>query len=323
MPVFYMENRMLKVKNLKKYFPLTKSLFGKTTHFVKAVDDVSFDIGVQDTLGLVGESGSGKTTVGRTLLKLIEPTAGSVFFNDVNLFKLNDSQWKSYRKKLQIIFQDPYSSLNPRMTVGDIISEGMIIHKVFNKTKRLERTKELLNIVGLPQSYITRYPHEFSGGQRQRIGIARAISLNPDFIVCDEAVSALDVSIQAQIINLLMDLQEKFNLSYLFISHDLSVVKHISSNIAVMYAGEIVEQAKTDDLFTEPLHPYTQKLLSAIPSIYEKKRKRIVEDEDIINNNTKGCPFFDRCPKRTSLCKESKPEFKTINDNHKVKCFNI
>ena len=323
MPVFYMENRMLKVKNLKKYFPLTKSLFGKTTHFVKAVDDVSFDIGVQDTLGLVGESGSGKTTVGRTLLKLIEPTAGSVFFNDVNLFKLNDSQWKSYRKKLQIIFQDPYSSLNPRMTVGDIISEGMIIHKVFNKTKRLERTKELLNIVGLPQSYITRYPHEFSGGQRQRIGIARAISLNPDFIVCDEAVSALDVSIQAQIINLLMDLQEKFNLSYLFISHDLSVVKHISSNIAVMYAGEIVEQAKTDDLFTEPLHPYTQKLLSAIPSIYEKKRKRIVEDEDIMNNNTKGCPFFDRCPKRTSLCKESKPEFKTINDNHKVKCFNI
>lgn len=314
---------MLKVKNLKKYFSLSKSLFGKTTHFVKAVDDVSFDIGVQDTLGLVGESGSGKTTVGRTLLKLIEPTAGSVFFNDVNLFELKDSQWKPYRKKLQIIFQDPYSSLNPRMTVGDIISEGMIIHKVFNKTKRLERTKELLNIVGLPQSYITRYPHEFSGGQRQRIGIARAISLNPDFIVCDEAVSALDVSIQAQIINLLMDLQEKFNLSYLFISHDLSVVKHISSHIAVMYAGEIVEQGKTDDIFTEPLHPYTQKLLSAIPSIYGKKRKRIIENEEIINETTDGCPFYDRCPKRTSLCKESKPKFQTINDNHKVKCFNI
>lgn len=314
---------MLKVKNLKKYFSLSKSLFGKTTHFVKAVDDVSFDIGVQDTLGLVGESGSGKTTVGRTLLKLIEPTAGSVFFNDVNLFELKDSQWKSYRKKLQIIFQDPYSSLNPRMTVGDIISEGMIIHRVFNKTKRLERTKELLNIVGLPQSYITRYPHEFSGGQRQRIGIARAISLNPDFIVCDEAVSALDVSIQAQIINLLMDLQEKFNLSYLFISHDLSVVKHISSHIAVMYAGEIVEQGKTDDIFTEPLHPYTQKLLSAIPSIYGKKRKRIIENEEIINETTDGCPFYDRCPKRTSLCKESKPKFQTINDNHKVKCFNI
>lgn len=314
---------MLKVKNLKKYFSLSKSLFGKTTHFVKAVDDVSFDIGVQDTLGLVGESGSGKTTVGRTLLKLIEPTAGSVFFNDVNLFELKDSQWKSYRKKLQIIFQDPYSSLNPRMTVGDIISEGMIIHRVFNKTKRLERTKELLNIVGLPQSYITRYPHEFSGGQRQRIGIARAISLNPDFIVCDEAVSALDVSIQAQIINLLMDLQEKFNLSYLFISHDLSVVKHISSHIAVMYAGEIVEQGKTDDIFTEPLHPYTQKLLSAIPSIYGKKRKRIIENEEIINPTSDGCPFYDRCPKRTSLCKESKPKFQTINDNHKVKCFNI
>ena len=314
---------MIRVEHLKKYFPLPHSLFSKKREFVKAVNDVSFTIQKQETLGLVGESGSGKTTVGRTLLKLIEPTGGAVYFNNINLFNLSEKEWKPYRKKLQIIFQDPYSSLNPRMTVSDIISEGMIIHKKHTKKERKERVKELLNLVGLAQSYADRYPHEFSGGQKQRIGIARAISLNPEFIVCDEAVSALDVSIQAQIINLLMDLQDKFHLSYLFISHDLSVVRHISTNIAVMYAGEILEYAPTDTLFHNPLHPYTQKLLSAIPSIHRKRTQKISADTSIIEKHTQGCPFYSRCPVKKPVCAEMNPKMQEIESKHFVKCFAV
>jgi len=268
---------LVRVNGLKKYFPIQKGLLGRTVGQVKAVDDVSFDIFPGETLGMVGESGCGKTTIGRTLLRLVEPTSGSALFKGRDLFQLSPSELRAERRNMQIVFQDPYSSLNPRMTIESIVGEAMRIHGVATAATVREEVMGLLEKVGLQRSYVSRYPHEFSGGQRQRIGIARAISLKPEFIVCDEAVSALDVSVQAQVINLLLDLQDEFKLSYLFIAHDLSVVRHISNRIAVMYLGQLVELAETDELFKHPAHPYTQALLSAIPEPdTTQRRERIL-----------------------------------------------
>ena len=258
--------KLIEVTDLRKYYPVRKGIFSRVAEHVKAVDGVSFDIRHRETLGLVGESGCGKTTVGRTILRLLEPTAGDVFFDGTPVFDLSGGQLRRIRKQMQIIFQDPYGSLNPRMTVGGIVMEGMIAHGLYSKAERVDKAQELLARVGLDREHFYRYPHEFSGGQRQRIGIARALSVEPRFIVCDEPVSALDVSIQAQIINLLADLKQELGLSYLFIAHDLSVVEHISDRVAVMYLGKIVEQAPGDELFGNPLHPYTQALLAAVPS---------------------------------------------------------
>jgi oligopeptide transport system ATP-binding protein len=260
-----MTQPLLSVRSLKKYFPIRKGLFSKLVGTVKAVDGVSFDIAPQETLGLVGESGCGKTTVGRTLLRLIPPTGGAVFFEGDNLFEMDKSTMRQTRRDLQIIFQDPYSSLNPRMTVGSIIGDALEFHGLAKGDEKFEMAKDLLERVGLQRAYVNRYPHEFSGGQRQRIGIARAIALKPKLIVCDEAVSALDVSVQAQVINLLEDLQEEYKLSYIFIAHDLAVVRHISDRVAVMYLGRIVELTDRNALYSTPLHPYTQALLSGMP----------------------------------------------------------
>jgi oligopeptide transport system ATP-binding protein len=301
---------------------MSSSVFGPRTGWVRAVDDVSFTVEKAETFSLVGESGSGKTTVGRVMLNLIPPTAGETLLDGVNIYDISARSMNDSRKRLQIIFQDPYASLNPRMTVEQIISEGMLLHGMENRRERREHSRELLRTVGLRDEHINRYPHEFSGGQRQRIGIARAISLNPEFIVCDEPVSALDVSIQAQIINLLMDLQEQFGISYLFISHDLSVVKHISKRIGVMYSGRIVESADKNELFTNPLHPYTQELLSAIPSLditRPAKRHRQIES----GTAKKGCAYCDRCPCRMVECAEQEPTLVKISDSHLVSCFAV
>lgn len=291
-------NNLLTVRNLRTYFPVTGGLFSKVVGHVKAVDGVSFQIKKGETLGLVGESGCGKTTAGRTILRLIEPTSGEILFQGQDIVKAPEQDLRKLRQNMQIIFQDPYSSLNPRKTVADIIGESLLFHKKVATTKdRDERVKELLVQVGLSPNYINRYPHEFSGGQRQRIGIARAIALNPSFIVCDEPVSALDVSIQAQVINLLMGLREKLALTYLFIAHDLSVVKHISNRIAVMYLGQIVEEASTKKLFANPTHPYTQALLAAIPIPDPEKRKvRHPLQGDVPSplRPPKGCRFSTR-----------------------------
>ncbi len=313
---------MIQVKDLKKYYSLPKSLFSKENPFVRAVDGVSFSVERGKTLGLVGESGSGKTTVGRVMLNLVPPTSGEVFVEGEDIFKMSSEKIGSIRKKLQIIFQDPYASLNPRMTVENIVSEGMTIHHMYDRTVRREKVKELLNIVGLQESHINRYPHEFSGGQRQRIGIARAISLNPEFIVCDEPVSALDVSIQAQIINLMMDLQEKMKMAYLFISHDLAVVKQISHDVAVMYSGRIVEHASKEEIFRNPLHPYTKGLLDAIPSIdFEKKREVSIDKDVESSSELKGCPFSSRCNRRMDCCTKELPKETEPFPGHKVRCF--
>ncbi|MCD6459800.1 dipeptide ABC transporter ATP-binding protein [bacterium] len=317
-------NFLIEVKNLRKYFPVRKGFFAKTHAYVKAVDDISFSIEKCKTLGLVGESGCGKTTAGRTILRLLEPTSGEVIFDGKPLFNLKRRELKSLRKEIQIIFQDPYSSLNPRMPVGSIIEEGLLIHRIGNKKFRRSRAKELLDIVGLAPDYYNRYPHEFSGGQRQRIGIARALALNPKFIVCDEAVSALDVSVQAQIINLLENLQKEFGLAYMFISHDLGVVKHVSDYIAVMYLGKIVEYASTDNLFSNPLHPYTQALLSAIPVPDPRSgKKRIVLKGDIPSpvNPPSGCYFHPRCPQAKDKCKTKYPDFEKKENEHFCSCF--
>jgi len=317
---------LLEVKNLRKFFPIRKGFFSKTHAHVKAVDDISFSIEKCKTLGLVGESGCGKTTAGRTILRLLEPTSGQVIYGGKPLFNLKRGELKSIRKEMQIIFQDPYSSLNPRMPVGSIIEEGLLIHRVGNKNSRQARSKELLEIVGLSPDYYNRYPHEFSGGQRQRIGIARAIALNPNFIVCDEAVSALDVSVQAQIINLLENLQKEFGLAYMFISHDLGVVKHVSDEIAVMYLGKIVEYATTDNLFTNPLHPYTKALLSAIPVPDPKSdKKRIILKGDIPSpvNPPSGCYFHPRCPQAQDQCKKQYPVFEEKSKGHFCSCFMV
>lgn len=315
---------LLEVKNLKKYFPVKTGFMKK--NFVKAVDDVSFFIRKGETFGLVGESGCGKTTLGRAVLRLHEPTEGQILFEGKDITHVD---MLTYRREMQIIFQDPYASLDPRMTVGDIVGEALDIHKMYSsKEERREKINRMLSIVGLNTEHANRFPHEFSGGQRQRIGIARALAVEPKFIVCDEPISALDVSIQAQVVNMLEDLQEERGLTYLFIAHDLSVVKHISSRIGVMYLGHMVELASSRELYKQPLHPYTQTLLSAIPIADPKasrEKKRIVLEGDIPSpmNPPSGCTFRTRCPYATERCKEAAPEFKEVEKDHFVACHNL
>lgn len=314
---------LLEVENLKKYFPVKKGILSRTVGEVRAVDGVSFTIKRGETLGLVGESGCGKTTVGRTILRLIEPTAGRVSFNGENLLELNGEKLRSLRASLQIIFQDPFSSLDPRMNVGQIIAEPIRNHMKVSKTEIRQRVAYLMERVGLHPEQISRYPHEFSGGQRQRIGIARALALNPLAIICDEPVSALDVSIQAQVINLLARLQEEMQLSYLFIAHDLSVVEHISDRVAVMYLGRIVELATDKALYQNPLHPYSQALLSAVPvPDPEISRKKILLQGDVPSpmNPPTGCTFHTRCPECMAICSQEIPVFKNMGNEHWVAC---
>lgn len=314
---------LVEVRNLKKYFPITGGILSRVVANVKAVDGVSFTIKKGETLGLVGESGCGKTTTGRALLRLIEPTAGEVYFEGKNILKMGKEELRRQRREMQIIFQDPYASLNPRMTVGDIIGEPLEIHGVARGSAKEKRVRELLEVVGLTGFHARRYPHEFSGGQRQRIGIARALALNPKLIVCDEPVSALDVSIQSQIINLLEDLQKEFSLTYVFISHALNVVKHISDRVGVMYLGKLVELADKDELYRSPKHPYSEALLSAIPIPNpELRRQRIILEGDVPSpvNPPTGCRFHTRCRYAMPICKEVEPEFKDIGNGHWVAC---
>ncbi|MBT3274501.1 MAG: ABC transporter ATP-binding protein [Spirochaetales bacterium] len=314
---------LLKVENLVKHFPVRGGMFRTTIGHVRAVDDVSFDIRPGETFGLVGESGCGKTTTGRLVLRLLNATSGNVFFDDRPLYDLKKRELRPLRRDLQIIFQDPFASLNPRMTVGDIIGESLSIHRMNGGQDRQEKVAELLSVVGLESEHMRRYPHQFSGGQRQRIGIARAIALDPRLIVCDEPVSALDVSIQAQIINLLEDLQERLKLSYLFIAHDLSVVKHISDRVAVMYLGKIVELAVTDDLFNNPVHPYTDALLAAVPvpdPQFNRNRNIIRGDVPSPSNPPPGCRFHTRCPYAEDICKSTEPPLEAKRDGHMAAC---
>jgi peptide/nickel transport system ATP-binding protein/oligopeptide transport system ATP-binding protein len=314
------------VKDLVKYFPVRGGVLKRIIDWVQAVDGVSFTIRKGETLGLVGESGCGKSTVGRTLLRLISPTSGSVEFNGVNVFELPKQDLKSLRRDMQIIFQDPYASLNPRKPVSDSIMDGLNIHKIGTPKERSEAVMDILHKVGLEDYHAHRYPHEFSGGQRQRIGIARAIALRPKFIICDEPVSALDVSIQSQVLNLLQDLQEEFGLTYLFIAHNLSVVEHISNRVAVMYLGKIVELAPREELFKNPLHPYTQALMSAIPIPKPNlERERIILQGEVPSplNPPSGCRFHPRCPIAVDHCPVEEPEFKEISDEHWVACFQV
>ena len=320
---------LVHVRDLKMHFPITQGIiFQRRVGAVKAVDGVSFDIIKGETLGLVGESGCGKSTTGRAILQLYRPTAGDVLFDGENLTELKGEQLRRMRRRMQMIFQDPYASLNPRMTVGDIIGEPLVVHNISKGNERRERVQDLLRVVGLNPYFVNRYPHEFSGGQRQRIGVARALAVNPDFIICDEPISALDVSIQAQIINLLEDLQAEFNLTYLFIAHDLSVVRHISDRIAVMYLGKLVELTDRAELYENPLHPYTQALLSAVPipdPLVEEQRQRVILEGDVPSpvNPPIGCNFSTRCPVVMDICKEQEPEFLDSGDGHWVACFRV
>jgi len=316
---------LLKVRDLEMHFPIYRGVIRRQVGAVRAVDGISFDVKVGETLGLVGESGCGKSTTGRTILQLYKPTAGSVVFDGVDLVALKGEQLRSMRRKMQMIFQDPYASLNPRMTVGEIIAEPLLVHKVANRKDAGERVRQLLSLVKMNPSFADRYPHEFSGGQRQRIGVARALALNPSFIVCDEPISALDVSIQAQVVNLLEELQDKFNLTYLFIAHDLSMVRHISDRVAVMYLGVIMELADRDEIYQNPLHPYTQALLSAIPiadPTVDAKRKRTILQGDVPSpaNPPSGCRFRTRCPIAEARCAEERPEFRELKPGHFVAC---
>ncbi len=333
------DNALLSVVELKKYFPVRRGVFSRVVGHVKAVDGVSFRIRRGRTLGLVGESGCGKTTVGRTILRLIEPTAGRVVFDGMAVERLARGAMRRLRRRLQIVFQDPYGSLDPRMTVEGIVGEPLAVHGLARGRRRREMVRELLRRVGLSPAYVNHYPHEFSGGQRQRIGIARALALNPDFIVCDEPVSALDVSIQAQIINLLADLQDEFGLSYLFISHDLGVVEHISHEVAVMYMGRIVETAPRSDLYRNPLHPYTRLLLSAIPepdperaaARREERRRRVRQAAAAgavgagaeAGAEPSGCPFGPRCPHAGEQCRAAMPQMHEVEPGHYVRCMRV
>jgi len=317
-----MNDLLLKVENLKKYFPMRQGLFSRVVGNVQAVDDISFHIRRGETLGLVGESGCGKTTAGRTLLKLIPPTAGRVIFNGQDVASSHGSDLRALRADMQIVFQDPFASLNPRMTIKSIVEEGLVVHRRGNRRGRLDIVKQTMEKVGLDTSYINRYPHEFSGGQRQRISVARSLALNPKFMVLDEPISALDVSIQSQIINLLTKLKDELGLTYLFISHDLSVVEYISDRVAVMYLGEIVETATSQQLYANPLHPYTQALLSAIPTMEPSKtRKRIVLEGDVPSpiNPPAGCRFHPRCPRAMKICSVEPPRQLDL-DGHLVRC---
>jgi oligopeptide transport system ATP-binding protein len=314
---------LLEVHNLKKHFPLDDSLFARKKSVVKAVDGVTLNVEEGETLGLVGESGCGKSTLGRTILRLIEPTSGEIRFQGKNLLAMPQRELRDMRRQMQIIFQDPYASLNPRMRVGEIVGEGLEIHKVAKGSAKRERVMALLQQVGLREDYYDRYPHEFSGGQRQRIGIARALAVSPQFIVCDEPVSSLDVSIQAQIINLLQELQEKMHLTYLFISHDLRVVEHISHRVAIMYLGKVVEIAKGDKIYQEAKHPYTQALLSSVPiPDTSRKKERMVLEGDVPSpvNPPTGCSFHPRCPFREALCEQVEPQLEFYADGHGLAC---
>jgi oligopeptide transport system ATP-binding protein len=316
---------LVEVVNLKKYFPVRRGVFRRVAGHVKAVDDVSFAIQPGETLGLVGESGCGKSTTGRAIVQLHRPTSGKVYYQDVELTGLSDEKMRKVRRNVQMIFQDPYASLNPRMTVEGIVSEPLEIHGIGNRAERRERVKELMDLVGLNPNFINRYPHEFSGGQRQRIGIARALALQPTFIVCDEPISALDVSIQAQVVNLLEELQQRFGLTYLFIAHDLSMVRHISTRTAVMYLGKIVELADRDELYNNPLHPYTQALLSAVPipdPAKESRRERVILTGDVPSpaHPPSGCNFHPRCPVAIDICSEVTPEWREVRPRHWVAC---
>jgi len=306
---------LVDVRDLKMHFPLTQGIiFQRVIGYVRAVDGISFSIERGQTLGLVGESGSGKTTIGRTIVRLYKPTAGQILFGDKDLATMEGEELRQARQRIQMVFQDPFASLNPRYTIGSLIAEPMYIYKVASKGEIRERTSELLRVVGLRPEYIDRYPHEFSGGQRQRIAVARALSINPEFVIADEPVSALDVSIRAQVLNLLQRLQQQFNLTYLFVSHDLSVVRHVADRIAVMYLGKIVELSDRDELYTAPKHPYTKALLSAVPipdPQIEKKRKRIILSGDLPSpiNIPSGCRFHTRCPMAQDICRQVEPVF--------------
>jgi len=315
--------KILEVKNLKKYYPVKRTLYGKTTETVKAVDGIDLDINYGEVLGLVGESGCGKSTAGRTILRLQESTEGRILFEGCDITKYSKKQMKSVYKNMQLIFQDPFASLNPRKKVGDAIEEILYVHNVKDKSERKERVRELFTMVGLRQEEMNKYPHEFSGGQRQRIVIARALAVNPKMIICDEPVSALDVSIQAQIINLLTGLQKRLSLSYLFISHDLRIVKYMSDRVAVMYLGKIVEIAPADELFKMPLHPYSKALLSSLAAIKPgEKRRRIVLEGEVPSpvNPPSGCRFRTRCKYATKQCSEKEPQLKCLGGEHFVRC---
>ncbi len=320
------ENRnLIEVKNLKKYFGKVKGIIKRKVEYVKAVDDVTFHIKKGETFGLVGESGCGKSTTGRTIIRLYEPTAGQIIYDGTDISTLSSRELLKYRKKMQMIFQDPYASLNTRMTVADIIGESLDIHKLASGKERQEKINNLLQSVGLSKDHASRYPHEFSGGQRQRIGIARALAVDPEFIICDEPISALDVSIQAQVVNMLEDFQEERGLTYLFIAHDLSMVKHISNRVGVMYLGSLVEVAEKNELYSKPTHPYTQALLSAIPvpdpDIAEES-KRVILTGDVPSpiNPPSGCKFRTRCQYVKPICSEEVPELKDIGGGHYVAC---
>jgi oligopeptide/dipeptide ABC transporter ATP-binding protein len=315
---------LVEVNNLVKYFPVRAGLLQRVVNHLKAVDDVSFIVRQGETLGLVGESGCGKTTVGRTMLRLVEPTSGTVKFDGRDVFSMKPQELKTVRRDMQIIFQDPYASLDPRVPIGESVMEGLHIHKIGTPKERVEIMLETLKKVGLEDYHARRYPHEFSGGQRQRIGIARALALRPRFIICDEPVSALDVSIQSQVLNILKDLQGEFGLTYLFIAHNLSVVEHVSSRVAVMYLGKMVELTSREELFRNPMHPYTQALMSAIPVPNPRlKRERVILKGDVPSplNPPKGCRFHPRCPWAIGICSQEEPQFKELLPNHWVACW--